>query len=86
MSLLSEHVIPGDHGKIFETNAKSRKDLERVQSFICELEAVRDVLINENVFPRQLTVHTSALLKVKDVERQVLKAGFHVVPKAIFPI
>ena len=29
MSLISENVIPGNHGKIFETNAKELEDLER---------------------------------------------------------
>jgi len=28
MSLLSENIIPGNHGKVFGTNAKDQKDLK----------------------------------------------------------
>ena len=31
MSLLSENVIPGNHGKIFGTNAKTHQELVKIK-------------------------------------------------------
>ena len=46
MSFLNETIIPGNHGKIFGTNAESIKDLENIKERILELEGIKEVSIN----------------------------------------
>jgi hypothetical protein len=38
MSFLNETIIPGNHGKIFGTNAERIKDLEDIKERILELK------------------------------------------------
>ncbi|HEY9169487.1 MAG TPA: heavy metal-associated domain-containing protein [Lutibacter sp.] len=86
MSLLSENVIPGNYGKIFETNASEYKDLIKIKDAILNINGVKDVILNENVYPKKLTIHTSALVSVKEIEEVVIKIGFHVIPKSLFEL
>lgn len=86
MSLLSENIIPGDHGKIFGTNAMHENDLEKIKNKILTLKGVKDVIINTEIFPREFTIHTSLLVKVVDVEQKVITTGFHAIPKGLFKL
>ena len=86
MSLLSENVIPGNHGKIFGTNAKDLRDLERIKDRILSVQGVKDVIINSEVFPRELTVQTTELITVKQIEDAVISTGFHAIPKGLFEL
>lgn len=86
MSLLSENVIPGNHGKVFETDAKEHQDLEKIKSLVEQIDGVKDVLIDENVFPKKITIHTSSLVKIKDIEDAAKQTGHHLVPKSIFSL
>lgn len=84
MNLLSENVIPGDHGKIFETNAESPGDLEQIKKAVLRIEGIKDVLLNDEIFPREITVLTTSFVNIEEVELAAHKAGFHVLPKALF--
>ncbi|MGO3182712.1 MAG: heavy-metal-associated domain-containing protein [Aequorivita sp.] len=84
MNLLSENVIPGDHGKIFETNAESQGDLEQIKKAVLRIEGIKDVLLNDEIFPREITVLTTSFVNIEEVELAAHKAGFHVLPKALF--
>jgi len=86
MSLLSENIIPGNHGKVFGTNAKDQKDLERIKNKVLSLKGIKDVKINSEVFPREFTVYTSELVKVEDIEDKVKLTGFHAIPKDLFKL
>lgn len=86
MSLINENVIPGDHGTIFETNAKEDYDLNRIKTIIEQMDGIRDVIIDKNEFPVTITVHTSKLVKIIDIENAVRKTTFHVIPKSIFSL
>lgn len=86
MSLLSENVIPGNHGKVFGTNAKEHYSLEKIKAAIEMIEGVKDVILNEAIFPRELTVHTTQIVAIKDIENAVIKVGFHAIPKHHFPL
>jgi copper chaperone CopZ len=83
MSLLSENVIPGNHGKIFETNAIQHTDLIKIKDAITNIDGIKDVVIEEDVFPKQLTIHTTFLVSVKDIEDAVIDTGFHAIPKSL---
>jgi len=86
MSLLSENVIPGNHGKIFGTNATTHQDLIKIQAAIQKVEGIKDALIEEDVFPREITVHTQDIVSVKEIQDVVISVGFHVVPKSTFSL
>ena len=86
MSLLSENLIPGNHGKIFGTNAKENKDLERIKDKVLSIKGIKDVIINSEVYPREFTIHTTELVKVKDIEDIVITTGFHAIPKSLFEL
>lgn len=86
MNLLSENIIPGNYGKVFSTNAKDQKDLERIKNRVQSLKGIADVKINTEVFPREFTVYTSALVKVDAIEAKVKLVGFHAIPKTLFPL
>jgi len=86
MSLLSENLIPGNHGKIFGTNAKENTDLERIKDKVLSIKGIKDVIINSKVYPREFTIHTTELVKVKDIEDIVITTGFHAIPKGLFEL
>ena len=67
MSLLSENVIPGNHGKIFSTNAQKKADLKEIEDRVMEIEGIKDIIFNEEVFPVEFTIlpGEEAILKSK---------------------
>lgn len=86
MSLLSENIIPGDKGKVFETNAKEASDLKEIKSLIETIEGINKVEIDQAVFPRQIKVYSESLVKVIDVEKVAIKSSFHLIPKSSLPL
>jgi hypothetical protein len=86
MSLLSDNVIPGNHGKIFATNAKSHQDLIKIKDSISHIKEIKDIIIDEDKFPRELTIHTNSIVSVKDIEYAVKEVGFHAIPKSLFEL
>ncbi len=86
MNLLSENVIPGNHGKVFETNAIEHKDLITIKDAISNIVGIKDAIINEKVFPKKITIHTSTFVSIKEIEDVVIKTGFHAIPKSLFKL
>lgn len=84
MSLLDKKIIPGNHGKTFGTNAKTSDDLKSIKTKILELEGIKSVELNNTVFPKEFTIHTSKLVTIEEIEEKVKAAGFHSVPKNTF--
>jgi hypothetical protein len=85
MSYLSENVIPGEHGKIFGTNAYKNEDLEHIKESLLEIDGIKDVVFKES-FPNEFTVLTSKMVEIKTVEKKVSMLGFHAVPKGLFQL
>ncbi len=86
MSLLSENVIPGKQGRVFETNALKKKDLKKIKHKILELDGITDAHIDYKKFPPEISIYTNKLVTVKDIESIVEVLGFHLIPKGIFQI
>ena len=86
MSIISENVIPGTHGKVFETNAIELTELELVKSSILKIQGIESVSVNSNTFPAELTVCSSKLVTIKAIEDAVIKVGFHVILKSVLPL
>ncbi|MDP3681716.1 MAG: heavy-metal-associated domain-containing protein [Flavobacterium sp.] len=86
MSILTDNVIPGNHGKIFGTNAIEDIDLIKIKSSLLELDGIKEVLLNTEIFPREFTVHTSKMIPISDIENRVKLVGFHAIPKEVFKL
>lgn len=86
MSFLSENIIPGNHGKVFGTNAKSKQEMEKIKSAILNIDGIVDVIINDDVFPLEFTIHSSKIIKIDDIENVVIETGFHAIPKELFKL
>ena len=85
MSILTENVIPGNHGRIFGTNATTHVQMEKIKKAIEAVDGVKDVVLIEEVFPKELIVHTAKLVSVVEIEDVVQKTGLHCIPKGVFP-
>ena len=85
MGILSENVIPGNHGKVFGTNAKEAKDLKRIKEHLLNIEGVKNVIIKDD-FPVEFTVHTTKMVEIKEIEKMVKGLGFHAIPKGLFSL
>lgn len=81
MSLISENIIPGPNGRIFRTDAIKEKDLACIKKRLFELDGIKNVVINMDVFPKEITIYTSKLVSVEDIEMKVKTTTFHVIPK-----
>jgi hypothetical protein len=86
MSLISEHVIPGKYGKVFGTDAVEEKDLERIKKRLFQIDGIENVLINYDIYPREITVHTSKLVRIEDIENTIKKTGYHLISKGMFEL
>jgi len=86
MGFLSENVIPGNHGKIFATNARENHELESVKKAILSVDGIKDCFIHAEIFPVEITVHTSKVVKIEDIENKVKATGFHAIGKGIFEL
>lgn len=86
MGFLSDNVIPGNYGKIFGTNAKENHELEVVKNAIMSIDGIKDCIINTDIFPVEITVHTSKVVKIDDIENKVKATGFHAIPKGMFEL
>jgi hypothetical protein len=86
MSFLSDNVIPGNHGKVFETNVIDSYDLQRIKNKVLLIDGIKDVIIKPKEFPKEFTVHTIKLVSIKEIEAVVLGLGFHAIEKALFEL
>ena len=78
--------MPGDQGKVFGTNAKGKDDLQRIKNHLLTLEGVKDVVIDSDTFPSEITIYTVEMIKVDDLQKRVMEEGFHMVPKSTLSI
>ena len=58
----------------------------KIKKAISKVDGVKDVILDENEFSRKITVYTSSLVTVKDIEHIVIKTGFHAIPKSLFEL
>ncbi|MCK0190373.1 heavy-metal-associated domain-containing protein [Arenibacter sp. F20364] len=85
MSIISENVIPGNHGKVFGTNAKEANDLKRIEENLLKIEGVKNIIFKDE-YPVEFTVHTTKMVEIKDIEKMVKGLGFNAIPKGLFAL
>lgn len=83
MSLLTENIIPGEHGKVFGTNANEEIELIEIKNELLKVEGITEVQINNDIFPKEFTIITNKVISIEEVEKIVKSTGFHAIPKAI---
>jgi hypothetical protein len=70
MSLLSENIIPGNHGKIFGTDAMEENDLIEIKTSLLTLEGINEVILNTEIFLK-FTIYTDQIVSLEDIEHKV---------------
>ena len=83
MSLLKDNIIPGEHGKVFGTNANEEVELIEIQNKLLNLDGITEVQINNSIFPKEFTVFTNKVISVEEVEKSVKSIGYHAIPKEV---
>lgn len=83
MSLLNDNIIPGEHGKVFGTNANEEMELIEIQNKLIQFIGITEVHINNSIFPKEFTVFTNKVISVDEIERLVKSIGYHAIPKNI---
>ncbi|HJR99780.1 MAG TPA: hypothetical protein VJ780_02490 [Flavobacterium sp.] len=83
MSLLTDNIIPGEHGKVFGTNATETTQLTEIKNNLLKMDGIIEVQINNTVFPKEFTVYTNKVISIDEVEKVVKSIGYHAIPKAI---
>jgi len=86
MSLLTENIIPGNHGKIFGTNASKDEQMERIKIRLQKIDGVKNVTIIKGVFPKEFIIYTSKLISIDTIEDEVKKMELHAIPKGLFEL
>ncbi|MCB0464902.1 MAG: heavy-metal-associated domain-containing protein [Aequorivita sp.] len=86
MSYLSNNVIPGNHGKIFGTDAQKQEDIDRILEAIRSIDGVKSVHIEVEKIPKEFMVNTSKMVEIKTIEEKVKTLGFHAVPMGLFEL
>ena len=86
MSLLTKHVIPGRKGKVFGTDAKNKDDLRSIKKHLLSMAGVKDVQINPEAFPVEITIYTTRIVQVRSLQERVMEMGFHIMPKGALSI
>ncbi len=82
MSLLSENIFPGKHGKVFGTDAKFDDDLYEIKMFLQHREGIEKFEINKDKFPVEIKIYCNKIMKVKELMRDFnRKTGFHLIDK-----
>ena len=86
MSLLTENIIPDNHGKIFGTDVSKDEQMERVKLRLQKIDGVKNVTLIKGIFPKEFIIYTTKLISVSTIQDEVKKMGFHAIPKGLFEL
>ena len=86
MSLLTENIIPGNHGKIFGTDAETDDQMEHMKLRLQKIDGVKNVTLIRGVFPKEFIIYTSKLINVSTIQDEIKKMGLHAIPKGLFEL
>jgi hypothetical protein len=86
MSLLTENIIPGNHGKIFGTDALRNEQMEKMKIRLQKIDGVKNVTLIKGVFPKEFIIYTSKLMHISKIQDEVNKMELHAIPKGLFEL
>lgn len=84
MSFLSEHVIPGNYGKKFTTDAKGPKEFKKIEETLLNIDGIKDVIFENGSSPTVFVIHTDKVVTVKTIEDSVKLLNLHAIPMGPF--
>lgn len=84
MSFLSEHVIPGNYGKKFTTDAKSPEEFKKIEETLLSLDGIKNVIFEKESSPTVFVIQTDKVVEVKEIEACVKKLNLHAIPTGPF--
>ncbi|OBX26514.1 hypothetical protein LX77_00917 [Gelidibacter algens] len=84
MTFISENIIPGNYGKKFTTDVDEASEQAKLEAAIMDVEGVKDVVFEKDVFPLVFTVYTNQVVDITDLQNKALELGFHVIAKEPF--
>lgn len=84
MSFLSEHVIPGNYGKRFTTDAIHPEEFKKIEDSLMNLEGIKDVVFENGSRPTVFIIHTNKVVTVKEIEDSVKLLNLHAIPTGPF--
>ena len=80
MTFTDEKIYPDESGSLFGTNAENSDQLIQIQKALADLEYVKKVTIHDEEFPYKITVVVNRVTQVDAIQKQAIKAGYHVIP------
>lgn len=80
MSFLSKHVIPGNYGKKFTTDASNPEELNKIEEALLKIDGVKFVVFESESIPKIFVIHTDKVVKVKEIENTVKVLNLHAIP------
>lgn len=84
MTFISENIIPGNYGKKFTTDVDEASEQAKLEAAIMEIEGVKDVIFEKDVFPLVFTVYTNQVVDITDLQNKAKELGFHIIAKEPF--
>lgn len=84
MTFISENIIPGNYGKKFTTDVDEASEQAKLETAIMEIEGVKDVIFEKDVFPLVFTVYTNQVVDITDLQNKAKELGFHIIAKEPF--
>jgi hypothetical protein len=84
MTFISENIIPGNYGKKFTTDVDEASEQVKLEAAIMEVEGVKDIIFEKDVYLLEFTVHTKRVVNITDLQNKAMELGFHVIAKEPF--
>lgn len=84
MTFISENIIPGNYGKKFTTDVDEASEQAKLEAAIMEIEGVKDVIFEKDVFPLVFTVYTNQVVDITDLQNKAKELGCHIIAKEPF--
>ncbi len=84
MSFLSEHVIPGNYGKQFTTDAVQPEQLKQIEETLMDIDGIKDIIFENGGQPTVFIIHTNKVVTVKEIEDRVKLLNLHAIPTGPF--
>ena len=86
MYLLNDRIIPREYEKSFNTNAYTETELQQVSEALRTIPAIKDIIIDDEKYPRAFTVHTREELNVEEIENKIKALGYQAIASEYFLI
>lgn len=85
MSFTDDQILPGSM-YTFGTNAENEDHLNTIKKALETVDHITEIKLHNDEFPKAFSIMTDILLPVDTVQKKVIEAGFHAIPKEGFSL